>query len=252
MDSRKILIGDVHGCFEELLELMNILRPVPEDRFIFLGDLIDRGPMTEAVVAFVMDLEAECLFGNHEEKYVRYMKHDRKHRADSAYKNPMQPPVNGFHSLSYAQLVWLEQLPTYLTFEHAGRPWIAVHAGFASNAPYDKQSRNAVIRTRYLKPDGKPTSQPYVLPPGAVYWTERWQGPQSVIYGHNVNDLVQPRIDRPVPDVMCAGIDTGCCFGGSLTAAVFLPGDVEPTFVSVPAKRVYFSSPTDAAEAEPT
>jgi bis(5'-nucleosyl)-tetraphosphatase (symmetrical) len=238
-DNRKILIGDVHGCFDELMDLMNILSPTIDDRLIFLGDLIDRGPKSREVVRFVMDIEGECVLGNHEEKFVRYMAHEAKRAEDPLYKNPMRPRSD-LSCFSEKELSWLAGLPAYLTFKHGERPWIAVHAGFTSDLPWAEQSRNAVTRVRYLKPDsGKSVGRAFDIPPGSVYWTERWKGPASVVYGHNVHDLQNSRIDRPVPDVLCLGIDTGCCFGGSLTAAVFLPGDTEPMFVAVDAKKDY-------------
>ena len=51
-----------------------------------------------------------------------------------------------------------------------------------------------------------------------MYWTSKWIGPDNVVYGHAVHSLKSPRVDRPVPGVECWGIDTGCCFGGRLTA----------------------------------
>jgi hypothetical protein len=72
-------------------------------------------------------------------------------------------------------------------------------------------------------------------PDGVEPWAARWSGPQSVVYGHMVHDLTTPRIDRPADDVWCYGIDTGCCFGGHLTALI-LP---ERRLVQVPAERAY-------------
>jgi hypothetical protein len=53
-----------------------------------------------------------------------------------------------------------------------------------------------------------------------VRWATRWQGPESVLYGHAVYDLATPTRDEPAPGVVCLGLDTGCCFGGRLTAAI--------------------------------
>ena len=72
-------------------------------------------------------------------------------------------------------------------------------------------------------------------PPGARPWAEVWPGPESIVYGHMVHGLEEPRIDRPVEGVTCAGIDTGCCFGGRLTAYVIETGEV----VQVQARATY-------------
>ena len=77
------------------------------------------------------------------------------------------------------------------------------------------------------------------MPENAVYWTAGWKGPESVVYGHIVHDDFEVRVDHPVDGVMCVGIDTGCCFGGALTAAVFMPGDPAPVLRSVPALKTY-------------
>jgi hypothetical protein len=72
-------------------------------------------------------------------------------------------------------------------------------------------------------------------PPDGHLWATRWPGPESVVYGHVVHDLAHPRLDEPRPGVFCYGIDTGCCFGGHLTALI-LP---ERQFVQVPARAAY-------------
>jgi hypothetical protein len=132
---------------------------------------------------------------------------------------------------------WLEALPTVVEI----RPgWLAVHAGF-EDVPMGKQREAKVIRCRYIDPltgemvpfkDGS-----LEQPPGTVYWTERWKGPDSVVYGHTVHSLTDPRIDR-FDGFACYGIDTGCCYGGRLTAMV-LPDSGAPEFVQVQAHAQY-------------
>jgi hypothetical protein len=72
----------------------------------------------------------------------------------------------------------------------------------------------------------------------AVPWYTRWAGPESVVYGHDVPDLKEPRITG-TGKAVCFGIDTGCVFGGHLTALV-LDEDGLGTFVQVPARRTYW------------
>jgi hypothetical protein len=78
-------------------------------------------------------------------------------------------------------------------------------------------------------------------PSNTVYWTEQWKGPESVIYGHAVHSMTEPRIDR-FDGGACYGIDTGCAFGGSLCAMVLAPGwgvNDPAVFVQVRAAREY-------------
>jgi len=68
---RQLAIGDVHGCMTALATLLDRLAPTPQDKLIFLGDLIDRGPDSQTVVSTVLKLRNQCaveaILGNHEE-----------------------------------------------------------------------------------------------------------------------------------------------------------------------------------------
>jgi predicted MPP superfamily phosphohydrolase len=76
---RRIIIGDVHGCIDELEELIYTLNINTYDSIFFIGDLIDRGPDSVAVVkkcyALSIDYEVKLILGNHEEKFLRYLHH---------------------------------------------------------------------------------------------------------------------------------------------------------------------------------
>ena len=80
-------------------------------------------------------------------------------------------------------------------------------------------------------------------PDNTVAWQKAWRGPQSVIYGHDAQRSGEPRVDHH-GQYMCLGIDTGCCFGNSLTAAIFEDGRFWET-VSVRAKEKYYKWPED-------
>lgn len=67
---RTIAIGDIHGCSKALLGLLEVIAPTGQDRLIFLGDYVDRGPDSRGVIERLISLQAECqtvyLLGNHE------------------------------------------------------------------------------------------------------------------------------------------------------------------------------------------
>jgi predicted MPP superfamily phosphohydrolase len=88
---RTILIGDVHGCLEELKELVTQLSLSPSDCLVFVGDLLDKGPSPAETVRYVRQLGALMVLGNHEEKHLRWRKHEDTKRDKPNYKNPMQP-----------------------------------------------------------------------------------------------------------------------------------------------------------------
>src|SRR3989344_3910458 len=69
----KVVIGDIHGCFDELMELLEKIGPGENDEIIALGDIVDRGPASDKVVNFFMNAKnARTLMGNHERKHYRY------------------------------------------------------------------------------------------------------------------------------------------------------------------------------------
>lgn len=235
---RTVVIGDVHGCLAELDELLARLELRPSDRLVFLGDLVDRGPDPVGVVRRVRALGAECVYGNHEDKHVRWAAHEARRRAKPDYRNPMSPmqPADAAANaaLTQEELAWLSALPTWLDL---GDGWLAVHAGLEPARALDEQRRSCVARVRWVDARGrmKGGDDPSVPPPGTQLWSEVWKGPQSVVYGHHVLGLEAPRVDRPAAGIECWGIDTGCCFGGRLTALV-LP---ERRVVQVAARAAY-------------
>jgi hypothetical protein len=146
-----------------------------------------------------------------------------------------------WEALTDEEAEWLRTLPVMLEADG----WILVHAGVEPGRALDKQRKDRVIRVRYVDDDGKMV--PYEdgsleQPPDTVYWTDQWKGPQSIAYGHAVHSLEAPRVDDR-DDVLCVGLDTGCCFSGRLTGLVLEPGSGFLHFVQVPARREYVKRP---------
>jgi bis(5'-nucleosyl)-tetraphosphatase (symmetrical) len=251
MEKRTIVIGDVHGCLAELDELLRKVQyKQNEDRLVFVGDLVDRGPDSVGVVRRVRELGAECVLGNHEEKHLRWRRWERKVAKGEAPKNPMrQFPKQKLEiqdGLSADDFRWLSKLPRTLRLgEHNGRQYVVVHGGMEPYRPFDKQSKQ-VIRIRYCNVETGNfvgSKFPGHVPDGTKYWAELWKGPESVIYGHAVN--MNPDVARfdDHGEYVCWGIDTGCCFGGHLTALVMEPGSIGTSFVPVKAKETYADLP---------
>jgi hypothetical protein len=231
-----IVIGDVHGCLEELDELLRAVDARPgASRVVFLGDLVDRGPDSAGVVRRVRELGAECVMGNHEDKHVRWARHEAR-RAAHGTANPMRRPSDawlaGHAALDADALDYLAALPVSLDL---GDGWHAVHAGASATRPFADQKPAVQQRIRYVDDRGAMVSMSDGrTPAGARRWAEVWPGPESIVYGHAVHDLEAPTRDAR-GDVRCVGIDTGCCFGGRLTAWLKDCDEV----VQVPARRAY-------------
>ena len=221
---RTLVVGDVHGCLEELEELLEKTRYVSgRDRLVFLGDLLDRGPDPVAVLRRVRSLGAECVLGNHEEKHLRYAAHEARRRSDPRYRNPMRAfdarRAEEHARLAHEDLLWLSSLPRWIGL---GNKWVAVHGGLVPGLPVRAQPPDWAVKLRYVDAAGKPVSRDVgdAGTPGIRRWAEAWTGPESVVYGHFPEGLGAPRRDEPREGVVCLGIDTGCVYGGALTALV--------------------------------
>lgn len=235
--TRTIIIGDVHGCLDEMDELLRIITYTKADRLIFAGDLLDRGPDPVGVVRRARELDAESVLGNHEEKHLRYQRHEA--RVPLGHKNPMRPMKGAklaqHRALCFDDWSYLARLPLYIRFAPG---WVLVHAGMRPGVRVEDQEPNALLRMRYLdRTTGKMRKLDDELSPVSdAYWSTVWTGPESVVYGHHVHRGVA--VDEPAPGVRCLGIDTGCCFGRSLTAAIFESGEFKGC-ADVPARDVY-------------
>lgn len=233
--SRTILVSDIHGCTEEFDEILKIVQYSQKDRLILLGDEIDRGPDSLGVLRKVQELKAECVLGNHEEKYLRYRHHENLKKQNPSYKNPMksfgEEKIKLFNSLSETDFEFLKSLPAFIRINDN---WIAVHAGFEPHLYPEQQSPSAVCRIRYLDKDGKNTNRCEQVE-GSKPWWEFWTGPESVIFGHYVISLDKPLIYQCSDNVFCYGLDTGCVFGGYLTALILETKEI----VQVKAKKEY-------------
>lgn len=242
LDRRTIVVGDVHGCLQELEALLDATRYQPRDQLVFLGDLVDRGPAPLEVMRLTRKLNATVVLGNHEEKHVRYRRHE-KVRAATGKKNPMQPfdpeRMAQHEAMTDEEIEWMASRPPFVRVDG----WILVHGGLASNKPVEAQSTREVIRCRWVDEKGRyvGTGGVWEQPAGSLDWAEGWKGPESVAYGHAVHGFEDPKMLSHGHGVWTYGIDTGCVFGGKLTALVFEAGHFVPSVVQVKAQREYYA-----------
>jgi hypothetical protein len=261
--SRTIVVGDVHGCLEELKELLDKVKfQQGTDRLILAGDLTDRGPDTPGVLTYAKSIGAEAVLGNHDEKHLRYRKHRLRQAETPLYQNPMKPftPDRLEEHMSITDEGWayLESLPLwlrvcpYLVVVHAGvMPIYFAGMGAVPGVnfePMTRQKPNDLLRLRYIlkRYEQKTPDSPTLVklkmaqahhvrdePENCVLWPEMWVGPDDVIYGHRVVPNCKDSAGYMTTHsyrygVWTYGIDGGCCFGGQLTAAIVTqPSDVE-------------------------
>lgn len=204
------LIGDIHGC---LAELDVLLAKLPADaRLIFLGDYIDRGPDSKGVIERLMAEKHRGIFlrGNHEQMLLDYFEKPEDPNAQiwlrgvnggwhTLHSYGLEPDAV-YEDLPQSHRTFLEALPLY----YEGEDFIAVHAGVNVDIPrLEDQAADDLlyIRNRWLASEAE------------------WRG-KHVVFGHTPARYVfgRERQHEPITGKKSTGIDTGCVYGGSLTA----------------------------------
>jgi diadenosine tetraphosphatase ApaH/serine/threonine PP2A family protein phosphatase len=185
---------------------------------VLLGDLVNRGPDSAAVIALARRHARLALLGNHELRLLNFRKTgDPTHLKKADYDTLKQ--------LSSRDWAYLNAMPlTYLDRKHST---VLVHGGFLPGQPWRGQPARIVTRIQVVGKGGVPCKRSEA--PDAPHWSELWRGPPFVIYGHT------PR--RDIARLKWSlGIDTGCVLGGMLTACI-LP---EKRIVQVRAREKYY------------
>lgn len=209
---RTIVIGDIHGCYEELKQLIVDLKDNREynkdtDRLIFLGDYIDRGKDSRKVIEYIKELQEEnnnviALMGNHEKMCIDFMARSY----DGWLYNGYIPTIDSYGSYKELEkdIGWMRSLPLYYEDEN----FIYVHAGINPNKPLEQNSEFELLWQRE----------------DFIY--NRTKINKTVIFGHTPSQLMTDS-DKPYKtSAGHIGIDTGCVFGGYLTALIIKDGDV--------------------------
>jgi predicted phosphodiesterase len=221
---RTYIIGDIHGCAEELEQLLDTIQPAPEDSILAVGDLINRGPDSARVLQLARLHGITPVIGNHEARFIAASRgKPRKYLRNG--------DARSFQQLDEVDFAWIRRWPHVI--ECANLNALIVHGGFAPFLEWQKNAPEVVTRiqvlTRKLVPAKRseaPTGRP---------WADLWEGPQHVYYGHTprAQVLLHP---------FATGLDTGCVYGGHLSA-ICLP---EGQLFQVKARRQYLKSPAIA------
>ncbi len=246
-DSRHLLgpfdvIGDVHGCVDELVALLRALgygvrldgagderrahSTAPKGRTVFfVGDLVDRGPNSPDVLRIVMDMaaagHAHTIAGNHDDKLLRWLKGNKVKIGGGLERTITQLDGEG-EALRARAVAFLGQLPSHSWLDGGG---LAVaHAGIREGMlgrAYPRAHEFGLFgdTSGRVGADGLPER---------YNWAADYRGDTAVIYGHT--PVAEAEWQN---NTLC--IDTGCVFGGKLTALRW----PEREIVSVPARQAY-------------
>lgn len=209
---RTIVIGDIHGCFDELVSLLERVNLDASDRVVAVGDLTVKGNKSREVLdLFISDARFSSVIGNHDLALVRFWRGETNTLKESQRRT--------FDELQAEASLYFEYLNS-LPFMIDLGSHVVVHAGVRPGIALAEQSRKDLTELRTLGPDR--TSRE------GVPWYEVYDEEKVVLFGHWPSS--EPRRGRSA-----LGLDTGCVYGGQLTAYVIETGDL----ISVVAQRVY-------------
>jgi len=269
--SRTLIVGDVHGCLDELETLLDKLKPSKEDTLIFLGDLVDKGPRSADVVRLVHSLSNDLsnvtlIMGNHEEKHRRWWHHVQqgkgRERKLKDYKEieAIQKDLNDderFFLFSEARLWSYVDVHSYapLKYKHLSPPvhGLVVHGGVPKELeklPFDfswqltartaENKRRAeiyerMLRIRYVDKETGVFVATGAVTDSAALWPVHYDGRFGMVYyGHHA----YVKATAPVVSGHTTGLDLGCVYGNLLCAAVFHDHG-QKEYVTVSAKKAY-------------
>lgn len=197
---RTLIIGDIHGCFDELSELISIFNPQYGDKIITVGDVIGKGPKPNECIELLIKLNAQVVMGNHEfffnERISQNKPLPETYEIDSKY-----------HS-------WIANLPVKIETDN----YIILHAGFYPPLGFEKTSVASMIAIRnVIAPDKK-----------IVPWFDLYKGKKKIYFGHWAELGLEKGSNY-------MALDTGCVYGKQLTGYII----EEDKFIQVNAKKVY-------------
>lgn len=236
------IIGDVHGCYDELYELLQklgyqithskvdvsaiekITHPAGR-QVIFLGDLVDRGPKSPEVLALVMKMVAQqsalCVPGNHDMKLLKYLR-GKPVQINHGLDLTLEQLSHTSEAFREEVAAFIYRLVSHYVLDDGNL--VVAHAGLTE----DMQGRgSAAVRDFCFYGESTGEIDEFGLPV-RYNWAAAYQGKAMVVYGHT-----------PVPEPEWLNhtidIDTGCVFGGQLTALRY----PEKELVSVKAQQTY-------------
>lgn len=214
-----IIIGDPHGCIDELKLLIEKCHYNKElDKVVIVGDLVNKGPDSIGVVRYVQENNFISLKGNHDDFALSHLLNMSE-----------LPDLVWTSELTKEQQRYLEHLPITLSIPQFNT--LVVHAGLVPGLPLDKQHLGTLYRIRNVievETENGITYFPSERDTEGQPWASLWKGPQHVVFGHDAKRKLQQYEHA-------TGIDTGCCYGGELTAFILPSKEI----VSVKAAKMY-------------
>jgi diadenosine tetraphosphatase ApaH/serine/threonine PP2A family protein phosphatase len=212
VSGRTIVVGDIHGCADELEMLLDKVSLKASDRVVSVGDLVTKGKKNREVLdRFIEDKRFAAVLGNHDRALRRYW------RGEGISLKPAQQAALDELKIDEARYsTYLQELPHLLDLgEH-----LVVHAGIRPSVALDAQAVEDLTELRTLGEDRTNRE--------GTPWYEVYDGEKIVLFGHW--PAPEPRRAR-----RAIGLDTGCVYGYQLTAYIVETGE----FTNVQAREAY-------------
>ncbi len=213
---RTLIISDIHGCYDELEDLLDKAGLTRDDQILAIGDLLDRGPQPRKVLKFFLHTpNARSLRGNHEQKHLNLHANSTKAPA------PSQLITRWLLDDKYAAaLKYFNKLPLFADLPDA----VVVHGYFEPGVPLREQRADVLV--------GMSAGERYIAELYPQPWYAQYSGGKPLIVGHRDYTGTMDVLIHEVNNTVVYGIDTRCVYGGALTG-LLLP---DFRLVSVPAR----------------
>ena len=209
-----LIIGDIHGCYLEFLQLLKKTNyHKTKHRLILLGDLINRGPDSFKVLKWAREHKIETITGNHERGFLRGLqKEGGLNLILKELKNQMGDDLQDW-------INWMKNRPYFIET----KDFIAVHGGLVPGESPKNSKPRLLANIRTWDGQGIRLTDEKNPP-----WYKLYEGPKLVVYGHWAKQGLKIRKNT-------IGLDSGCVYGKKLSA-LLLP---ERKIFQVPAQKSY-------------
>jgi hypothetical protein len=212
MSGRTIVVGDIHGCYDELTALLDKAAFGAQDRVVSVGDLVVKGCKNRQVLdLFIADERFRAVLGNHDRALCRYWNGEQVSLKDSQERARRELAADEARYAAY-----LQSLPLMIDLGSH----LVVHAGVRPGVALAEQAVEDLTELRTLGPDRTNRE--------GVPWYDEYDGDKTVLFGH---------WPAPAPRLgpRALGLDTGCVYGFQLTAYIIETAEL----LSVEALRAY-------------
>ncbi|GAB6189664.1 metallophosphoesterase family protein [Marinitoga arctica] len=199
-------ISDIHGMYNKLIKL---IQRIPEnDKIIFLGDYIDRGPDSKLVLDLLFKLKNRAIFlkGNHEDMVIDYMEKHGIYSPDVWFRNGGMSTLKSFkNNIELKYIEFIKSFKKYHIEQINKQKYLFVHAGVRHDIDLKKQRERDLI---WIRED--------------FFLVNRKYKEYIIIHGHTPTFYITGKYEvyfhKIENDIISIDIDTGCVYGGKLTA----------------------------------